>query len=76
MKKITEIKEILLEAENFEKAKSYNFVTHECPVENKTTKIPLKYNIRIEGDENFDIFGYCPHCKTVFYNTDFKSKMF
>ncbi len=74
MKKLTEVQQILKEVESFQKVKSYNFVTHECPTKNETFKINLDYSIHITDDKNFDVFGYCKHCKTVFYNEDFKSK--
>ncbi len=73
MKKISDVQKILKEAENFEKAKSFNFVTHKCAVKNETIKINLDYQIRIFGDKDFDIFGYCEHCKTVFHNEDFEA---
>ncbi len=74
MKKIAEVQQILKEVENFEKVKTFNFVTHECPVKNETFKVNLKYSINIEDDKDFDIFGYCENCKTLFYNQDFNSK--
>ncbi len=74
MKKLTEVQQILREVENFEKVKSFNFVSHECPIKNETFKIQLDYSIHVHDEKYFDIFGYCPHCKTVFHNEDFKSK--
>ncbi len=73
MKKLTEVQQILKEVENFQKAKGFNYVMHECPVKNETIKINLDYSIHFYDDKNFDVFGYCQHCKTVFYNEDFKS---
>lgn len=74
MKLIKEVNNIFREADNYVKVKSYNFVTHDCEVKKEKIKIVLKYNISIEGSETKEIFGYCEHCNTVFYNKDFDSK--
>ncbi len=73
MKKIAEVQQIFKDAENFEKTKTFNYVTHECPVKKQTLKVNLDYSIHLQDDKYFDIFGYCKHCKTVFHNEDFKS---
>ncbi len=75
MKKIAEVQQILKDVKNFEKVKTYNFVTHECPVKNETFKVNLEYSVNFQDDKYFDIFGYCKHCNTVFYNEDFNSKI-
>ncbi len=72
MKIITELREALTNAENFEKVKTYNFVRHNCSVKNAEIKIPLKYRLSIVDEKDFDILGYCEHCKTIFHNEDFE----
>lgn len=76
MKNIQEVLEILNKARDFEKAKSYNFVNHNCEVSKKIIKVPLKYSLMIEDEEKIDIFGYCPDCNKVYYNQDYKSNNF
>lgn len=72
-KLLENVNQIFLEKEVIEKVKNYNFQNHMCDVKGENIKINLEYSIKHVNSKEIVIFGYCPHCKNLFYNRDFIS---
>ncbi len=76
MEQLSQIKQILLQAESFENSKNYYFENHFCQRQGENVKVKLQYTLKTDNSDKIVKFGHCEHCNTVFYHEDFDSKSF
>lgn len=76
MELLDTLKDIMLNADSFEKSKNYYFENHICKKTGNNIKVNLDFKLSNEDNDKIMKLGICKHCKKVFYYYDFESKSF
>lgn len=76
MELLDNLKDIILNANSFEKSKNYYFENHICEKTGNNTKVNLDFKLSNENNDKIMKLGICQHCKKVFYYYDFESNSF
>lgn len=74
MELLSSLKEIMQNAQDFQKTKNFYFENHICEKDGNNKKVYLEFKLGNDNTDKIMKFGICKDCGKAFYCYDFESK--